>query len=493
MNPPPRHPLSALVAPIDGHPRLSLGAAAAAGPEPSDGDPLFQQSNVAIAPYSTERQKMDWLLVMRVASALAAQRCDLKVYGYLGFAVFQNPNAEDSPYLPLAAVLHALGDLIEQGWPRCLPKSNTRRQAQLKWFSEELSAYVKSKPPRDSDQPVLAACSGAATRAAEIAGSALELGYPLLRELREALKEHERAMPAPPPAPAAAAAVAALPSAAASAVAASPVARPPTAEPTPGPSSSPAPVAAAAPTVAAVPTVAAAPVVAAPTVAAAPPPAAATPSSAPPVSHVSVDVAQLPREALEDQLASFTTQLAAQLRGDSPTEPAPYWLLRALRWASHDLLRPDRVADVLANKGRSQIPLPQGHARLSKDFPHRLAAGQYSEVVAECEELFAMSPLWLDLQRFIATGLEALGASAAGSAVKLQAGLLLQCCPRLVEIRFSDRDATRLPMPRRYGGWKGWAAGAAALRPIPRRRLRRNSFPMACSPEWSSCRSRSPR
>lgn len=388
-------------------PLSAIGKAAAGAPDPLEADPLLAQFNVAIAPYSTDRSQMDWPLVERVAAQLAAQRCDLKVYGYLALAAFHSASEDESPYLALGAVLRSLGDLIEQAWARCTPKLEARRQAQLKWLSEELSAPVKIKAPRPSQRQPFLDCLNAAERAAELAGNALGLGYPILRELREALKEHERALPQPPAPPPVQVQAAPPP-------AAQPVAMAP-------PPHAPAPsvVPAAAPS----------------------PPPAATPA-APAPAPAPVDPAQLSRDALEDQLASLVVQLASQLRADSLTEPAPYWMLRALRWANHDLLRPESIAEVLANKGRSQLPLPQGHARLMKDLSQRMAAGQHADVVSECEDLFALNPLWLDLQRFIAKGLEALGAEQARAAVKGQLALLLRLCPQIAELRFSDRDAT---------------------------------------------------
>lgn len=391
------------------HPLTSVGRAAASAPDPSDSDPLFQQFNAAIGPYSTDRTSMDWPLVERVAGALAAQRCDLKVYGYLGLAAFQAAGDEESPYLPLAAVLSALGELVEQGWARCLPKSESRRQGQLKWFSEEMSLLIKQKPPRPAQRAAFAACLSEAERAAEVSGRALGLGYPLLRELREVLKEQELTLPVLPPPPAAA-----------------PVAPPPA----PPPANPPVKTASPSP----------------------PPPAATIEQHpSPPALQGAVavspspapgDVGSLSRDLLEDQLAILVVELASRLRAESLTNPAPYWLLRALRWASHDLLRPERMAELMANKGRSLLPLPQGHMRLRKDFSQRLAAGQHVAVVSECEELFAMNPLWLDLQRFIATGLEALGAEQARAAVREQVRLLLHCCPQIAELKFSDRDGT---------------------------------------------------
>lgn len=433
------------------HPLSSVGKAAAA--DPSDGDPLLSQFNAAIGPYSTDRQKMDWPLVERVAGALAAQRCDLKVYGYLGLAVFQAAGEDETPYLPLAAVLTALGDLIEQAWARCLPKSEARRQAQLKWFSEELSAFIRQRPPRPTQRPAFDACLSAAERAAEVSGTALGLGYPILRELREALREHERALPAP-----------------------APVVAPPS--PAPAPALVSALAAAAPPPASPEPTVAAeqsqpSPRAPAPTVT--PPPSAAV--AAPPPAAVStpVDTSLLSRDALEDQLATLAIELAAQLRAESLTNPSPYWLLRALRWANHDLLRPERIAEVLENKGRSLLPLPQGHARLSKDLARRLAAGAHAEVVSESEELFAMYPLWLDLQRFVATGLDALGAEQARAAVREQVQLLLRCCPQIPALKFSDRDGTpfadtetvRWIEAECAAGGNSLAAAPAATEPLP--------------------------
>lgn len=396
---------------LDQHPLTLVGRAAASAPEPGDSDPLLQQFNAAIGAYSTDRTRMDWPLVERVAGALAAQRCDLKVYGYLGLAAFQAAGEEESPYLPLAAVLSALGDLVEQGWARCLPKNESRRQGQLKWFSEEMSLLIKQKPPRPAQRAAFAACLSQAERAAAVSGTALGLGYPLLRELREALKEQELTLPVPPPPPAAA-----------------PVAPPPAPPPAnpPGQAASPSPP----------------PSPATSEQSPSPPALQAAVAVSPSPSPASGDAASLSRDLLEDQLAILVVELASRLRAESLTNPAPYWLLRALRWASHDLLRPERVVELLANKGRSLLPPPQGHGRLRKDFSQRLAAGQHVDVVSECEELFAMNPLWLDLQRFIATGLEALGAEQARAAVREQVRLLLRCCPQIVELKFSDRDGT---------------------------------------------------
>lgn len=412
---------------LSAHPLAALGTAAAVAPEPNDGEPQWQQFNAAIAQYSTQRHSMDWPLVRRLAEGLATARCDLKVYGYLGLSVVYTTANDESLYLPLAAVLHSLGALIEQGWSRCVPRADNRRQQQLKWFSEEVTPLVKERPPKPAQRGEFELCLQAAEYTAEQAGNALGLGYPLLRELREVLKEHERTLPAPPPpqvsAPPAAAVQIPPPPIAEKAAPATPKTE--SAPPVAVPPSVPVALSgeAAAPILSSVPSTAS---------------AAATPTSTAPPANPS----ELGRQALEDQLSALVIQLASDLRNDSLLDPAPYWLLRALRWANHDLLRAERVAEALAQKGRTQLPLPQGHARLGKDLEKRLAAGHHAAVVTECEELFATYPLWLDLQRYVAGALEGLGAQQAQAAVRAQCSLLLQCCPQVVELKFADREAT---------------------------------------------------
>jgi len=381
-------------------PLAQLGKSALAAPEPSDSDPLLAQFQAAIATFSTSKQGVDWPLVGRVGSELAAQRCDLKIYGYLALAVFHIGVSDGSAYLQLGAVLISLADFLgtPEGLARCVPRSDSRRQGQLKWLSEELGLLLQQSPPKPAHADAVRACLAAAERAGEVAGTALRLSYPLLRELREALKEQERALPAPV-APVTTAVVEA-----ASVQTTTPLAAP------------------------AVPVIAA-------TAARPAEPAAQSAAAA-------LDVASLSMETVEDQLAELLIRLASHLRTESLESPASYWLVRALRWANHDLIRAERVAEVLANKGRSQLPPPQGHTRLRKDFSQRLASGQFAEVVAECEELFVLSPLWLDLQRFVAQGLTGLGAESARATVQGQLRTLLQICPQLPELRFSDREGT---------------------------------------------------
>ncbi len=393
------------------HPIAAVGLSAVQADEGMDATAELQQFESAIRDYSLNRLGVDWALVERLGTALAARRCDLKVYGYLLIAVFCANSTDDdaSPFVALGAGLHALGDVIEKGWERCTPRLPARRQAQLKWLSEELSIPVRDRPPRPREVPALLACAEEAERVGELCGQALGLNYPLLRELRAALAAHK---PPPPPEP-------------------PPAAKAPAAAKStpPPPAEAPLKVSANTPVTPITPVTPVTPAT----------PAASSTAAAPALPS---NPASLSREALEDSLAALVTFLAAQLRAESMADPAPYWLLRALRWAGHDALQDARTREIVANKYQTVLPLPPDHRNLMKQLPARLADGQHAEVLAECEELFATYPLWLDLQRFAAAALAALGATTARAVVVNQVLLLTARCPEVVRFRFSDRDAT---------------------------------------------------
>lgn len=398
---------------LKGHPLAAVGLSAVTATEGADGSAELQQFESAIRDYSLNRTGVDWALVERLGSIVAAQRCDLKVYSYLSLAAFcaAADEHEASPYLALGAALHALGDVIEKGWERCLPRLPARRQAQLKWLSEELCLPLKARPPRPAELPAFLTCLAEAERVAELSGQALSLGYPLLRELREVLAAHK---PESPPAAAPA-----------------PAAQPPSPPALPTAKAEPTPAVQALPK-------------------AMPPPAAPTPepksvaASQPATPKHDEKPTTLSKEALEDSLAELVTLVTAQMRSESLLDPTPYWLLRALRWSTHDLLRPERVQEVVANQYQTVLPPHPDHKNLLRQFAARLADGQYADVLAECEELFGTYPLWLDLQRFTAAALDALDATTARQVLRSEMRLLLARCPEITRFRFGDREATPL-------------------------------------------------
>src|SRR5688572_26431818 len=196
-----------------------LGRNAVAAPDGGADSPELVEFNRTIAAYSLNRGKplksesadnpghpgVDWRRVEELGQQLAAGRCDLKIYGYLSLAAFESRREEGQPYLALAAMLAATTDIIEHGWERCAPKLPARRQAQLKWLSEELAIAVKERPPASAEAADFLSTLSVAERLAELSGRAFGFDYPLLRELREAMKVHSPAAEAavaarrPPP------------------------------------------------------------------------------------------------------------------------------------------------------------------------------------------------------------------------------------------------------------------------------------------------------
>lgn len=377
-----------------------IGKSAAQFPGVFDGESTLQQFNQVVSEYSSNKLGLDFACVERLGTELATRLPDLKVYSYLFLAAFRNESHDAARYVKLGALLLSLADLLAspESVQKLSPKSDSRRQGQLQWLSAELALFLELSPPKPSEATAFLACKQIAEQVAEQAGSAFGLNHPLLRELRETLKKQAETLPPPP-----------------------------VEEPAPplAPAAVPAPVAALpAPAVRET----------------APPPLA--PAIAPTVNVQ--DVATLEIEEVDSQLAELVIRLAAHLRSESIDNPAPYWMLRALRWSGHDLLRRERIAAAQLNKGKTDLPALQGHARLKKELTQRLAAGQCEDVVSECEELFAQSPLWLDLQRLLAEGLAALGSNRALLAVQREVALLVKLCPELPELRFADRDATPL-------------------------------------------------
>lgn len=405
-----------------------LGHRALSNEDPAD-PPELGKFNDAIAQYSLNRSA-SWGVVLELAVAVAARRIDLKVYGYLALAAFNSEKEleDGAPYQELGAALCALSEVLTHGWERCTPRIPARRQTLLRWLSEELVEPVKARAPKPREAQQFLACQRVCEQLAVTAGTAMGLDYPLLRELRDALGGYRAGVDE------VVAKQAALQLAAAAAAA-----------PT-------VPKERATPAAPEVPTVTSAvrneskselAATAAVTVPAQlPTPSESVSESLPPLTEMSQD-------GLVDHLMACASRLTAGMREEAPLAPSAVWLVRALCWASHDLLTPERAAEVLANKGKTVLPLPQGYKSLSKQLPLRLQQGQHAEVFAECEALFTSYPLWLDLQRFAAQALDSLGAAAAMARTVLRSEvvLLLERCPEVLQFRFADRDATPFADP----------------------------------------------
>jgi type VI secretion system protein VasJ len=398
-----------------------LGHRALSNEEAAD-PPELGKFNDAIAQYSLNRSA-SWGVVLELAVAVAARRIDLKVYGYLALAAFNSEKEleDGEPYQQLGAALCALSDVITHGWERCTPRIPARRQALLRWLSEELVEPVKARAPKPREAQQFLTCQRVCEQLAVTAGTAMGFDYPLLRELRDALGGHRAGVDE----------VLAKQAAAQLATAAA-------AAPT-------VPKERATPVESEVSTVSSAvksESKSEPAVTAAVPAQLQTQSESPRESLP--PLGEMSQDGLVDHLTGIVSRLTASMREEAPFGPSAVWLVRALCWASHDLLTPERAAEVLANKCKTVLPLPQGYKSLSKQLPLRLQQGQHAEVFAECEELLTSYPLWLDLQRFSAQALESLGADAAMARTVLRSEvvLLLERCPEVVQFRFADRDAT---------------------------------------------------
>jgi type VI secretion system protein VasJ len=136
------------------------------------------------------------------------------------------------------------------------------------------------------------------------------------------------------------------------------------------------------------------------------------------------------RSQSDAQLLIF--KIAAFLRQKEPTSPTPYHLVRAYRWTGIATAPP-------ASEGKTQIIPPA--AETVALLRRTLEARDWAGLLEHAESAFrAGSPLWLDLQRFVATALDGLGPSYAGvrDGVVAELRALLRRLPGLVELRFRD-------------------------------------------------------
>lgn len=137
-----------------------------------------------------------------------------------------------------------------------------------------------------------------------------------------------------------------------------------------------------------------------------------------------------------DQAAAAVAAAASFLRGEDPTDPAPYLLLRSLRWG--ELRRGgDHVDPRLL-----EAPPTELRTRLKG----LLLDARYDELIEAAEGVTA-SPYgrgWLDLQRYVLTAMDALGAAYEPAAVatrKMLAELLAER-PELLSATLMDDSPT---------------------------------------------------
>ena len=132
------------------------------------------------------------------------------------------------------------------------------------------------------------------------------------------------------------------------------------------------------------------------------------------------------------QAVSNIANAAAFLRKQEPLSPAPYLILRGLRWGEL------RTASRLGDSTLLEAPPTELRQRVK-----RLALGKnWSELLDACEEAMALpcSRAWLDLQRLSVAACSALGSEYQPIATAIQSELraLLNDLPELLEATLLD-------------------------------------------------------
>ncbi len=191
---------------------------------------------------------------------------------------------------------------------------------------------------------------------------------------------------------------------------------------------------------------AAAPAAGGPTVAAAAAAAAAGPSAG---------AGAIPESfATPEAAVQAVVRVAKYLFTQDQKDPRSYRLARAARLGAIRELPPDR-----------KIPAPPKPRR--DFFEKEATGGNWANLLLEAEGQFAVTPLWLDLQRYVALALGGLGSdyAAAADGVILEAVALHQRLPALFERTFADGSpfadgATRAWVADKAGGMGGGGGGS---------------------------------
>jgi type VI secretion system protein ImpA len=135
----------------------------------------------------------------------------------------------------------------------------------------------------------------------------------------------------------------------------------------------------------------------------------------------------------KEDAVSRVAAVAAFWRKDDPYSPAPYLLLRGLRWGE---LRASSSPDP------SLFDAPSTAVRTN--LKRMMTEGSYAEVIELAENAMAMpcGRAWLDLQRYVVGALDSQGYSAIVEAVKSELKGLIRDFPDLPEMTLLDDTPT---------------------------------------------------
>jgi len=138
----------------------------------------------------------------------------------------------------------------------------------------------------------------------------------------------------------------------------------------------------------------------------------------------------------EDEVTARISSLAKSLRDEDIGNPAPYLMLRGLRWGE---LRknPDAI-----DPGLLEAPRTDERARIK-----RLAlASQWSDLIEQAETLMATprGRAWLDAQRYVVAACDAMGGQVetVGAAIRSELRSLLAALPSLPQLMMMDDTPT---------------------------------------------------
>ena len=312
---------------------------------------------------------------------LSEQSKDLSVVGYLTLGL-----ARTQGYAGIAEGIAATRAVVEGFWDDAFPplRRMRGRQAALQFVAERTSSWIQTHRAAPDDRDALAHAQADVealqTFVTETMGEDAPAFSGLLREIREQI----RRLPAPEP----------------------PVEAPRPDAPPPDDAAADAP------------------------------PAADTPAA--PAARAGAPVPSEPASASPGGTVAFATAKEAQrvvmkvaqfFREAEAFDAVPFALLRAIRWNAIDAPPPT-----------GKIPAPPAPRRdaLAAMGP----AANHAVLVREAEASFQQSPFhfWLDLQRLLATSLQALGppAAAAHAAVVDATAALVRRLPTLPTLTFQD-------------------------------------------------------
>jgi len=136
----------------------------------------------------------------------------------------------------------------------------------------------------------------------------------------------------------------------------------------------------------------------------------------------------------KDDACSRVAMVARFLRREDPYSPAPYLMLRGLRWGELRLGGESPSLDVMAPPATQ---VRQELKRLSVE-------GNWTELIEAAENAMAMpcGRAWLDLQRYAVKALDAYGYPAIAAAIRSELRSLLADIPKLPEWTLADDTPT---------------------------------------------------